>query len=371
MATYGTDIDRIFDEKVYMRYGVYLDNVEKNDLLQEALVQSIENKYDALSEQKEFDDLNSVIKLNQIFELNNNKIYTTSIPIKNIQIGNPTTIITAIPHNLVTGDKVFFTEVQGTISAVIINIFFTVTVTSPTEFTIPLNSTTFVYISPSGHISQHQSSNSIPKLIYNYNHLLSVKAKYTQTLNLKVTDVSNTQPIRIKVDKRNNIKTSELLSLSGVVGNTNANGTFYVKKVNTYQFDLFQDKDFLIPTTGNGDYQGTGVVSRIYYKNARALFSDQKISIYENASVQSPKVERGEQMLQIAPYDSKCYEITIDYISDLLQNINVLDSVINLEDYYHIDFVYFVLNYAVNLYAQRVKDVELFQSSAIELQKEK
>lgn len=61
--------------------------------------------------------------------------------IDTISVGNPTTITTATPHGLVSGDYVFFNEITGT-NANLLNLQTAeITVTSTTEFTVPINTT--------------------------------------------------------------------------------------------------------------------------------------------------------------------------------------------------------------------------------------
>lgn len=370
MATTGIDLNRIFDAKIDKAYSGFYNSIKKNDLFKEALTKSIEERYRGLDEQKEYDDLSSLIKLNQVFALNNNKIYVTPIHISDISGALTKTVTTTIPHNVIAGDNVAFSDVQGLTTTPAINgISFAVISATGTTFTIDVTATSGTYIANSGQIIKVTSSSGIDKLIGDYNHLLAVKTKYNQQLNCKMIDASNAQPIRIKVDKRNNLKSGDKIEISGIIGNTNANGTYFIKKINSFNFDLYLDKDFLNPITGNGVYQGISSITRPLYKYVTNLFSNQKISAYEMATIDNPKVERGNQMLQIAPYDYVCSEISIDYISDTIQGIDVADAVVNLEDYYHIDFLYFVLDTAANLFSQRIKDDELYKTSSVELSK--
>lgn len=62
----------------------------------------------------------------------------TVIPITNISIANPTVVTTAVPHGLVTGDKIV---VAGSNSTPTINGQQSVTVTDATHFTVPVNVT--------------------------------------------------------------------------------------------------------------------------------------------------------------------------------------------------------------------------------------
>lgn len=58
-----------------------------------------------------------------------------------ITVGNPTTITTSTNHNLVTGDIVWFNEIQGTAASLLNNKTFSVTVTGNTTFTVAVDTT--------------------------------------------------------------------------------------------------------------------------------------------------------------------------------------------------------------------------------------
>lgn len=366
----GTDVSRIFDSKKL--YKGFLNNTRKNDILKEALVLEIESTYDELIKQDNFDDIDSAIKTDKVFAVNNNFVYVLPIPITTISIGSPAVVTTTIPHNIITGDLVYLTGVLGTINT-INGAFYTATVTSSTTFSVPFNSTGLVYTSGSGHISQHQDLNSVPKLIPDYNHLLTVKFKYNQVIpNVRIVDATNTQPVVITLNTRNNnIKTGEQITNFGIFGNPNANGTFYVKKLGSLKYQLFRDRDLTISVSGNGNYTGGGNIVRPVYHYATPMFSYKKISDYDKPDIFKPKFERAENSIKALPNDSVCQELTCDYISSSLVYIDCTNAAIDLENYYPNDFLYQVIDRAVVLFAERFKDTELLSGALMEEQKAK
>lgn len=82
------------------------------------------------------------------FWATNNKPGFSFQGIASITSGNPTTITTSSPHGLITGDWVFFNEITGTIAASLNLKAFQITVTSPTTFTVAINTTGMTVISP-------------------------------------------------------------------------------------------------------------------------------------------------------------------------------------------------------------------------------
>jgi len=205
-------------------------------------------------------------------------------------------------------------------------------------------------------------------MVTDYNHLLSLKAKFYQQLTYQVSSISETQPIGVTLTSiNNNIVTKDKINVSGILGNTNANGDFYVNKVNRKTFNLFYDQDRTKATTGNGSFGGLATLKRIFYEYCTAWLSHTKISKYDDPKVDKPKFERGDKMLQVAPYDYVCAEITMDYISNALVYIDITDNSIDLTDTYPLDFLYQVIAKAKNLFAAEVKDPSLYQSSENEI----
>lgn len=77
----------------------------------------------------------------------NNKPGFQFEPISAIAVGAVTTITTSAPHGLVTGDYVWFNEITGANAASLNGKTAQVTVTSPTTFTVPINTTGMIITS--------------------------------------------------------------------------------------------------------------------------------------------------------------------------------------------------------------------------------
>jgi hypothetical protein len=74
------------------------------------------------------------------------------------------------------------------------------------------------------------------------------------TASLTVTEASNTSPIQITTSAANSLTTGQTVVISGVNGNTAANGTFVITVVDSTHFTLNG-------TTGNGAYTSGGTVN--------------------------------------------------------------------------------------------------------------
>lgn len=360
---YGTDVKRIFDAK--KTYKGFLSNTKANDLFREALVLSIEDIYENLQTQGDYDAILKSIKVNQIFSLNNNRIYTAPLDIVNITHPANFVLTTLLPHNMKVGDSFTIANVAG-FTTPVNGVRVVTAITSTTSLGFAATFTGGTYTATTGKITAHSLS-AIPKMAADYSQLLTVKTKYTRNVGVKVTAISKTAPITYIVDKKNNnIKTGELLSISGVLGNTNANGNLYVKKITSTKFSTYYDKDLTIPTSGNGSYLGSATLKRTYYKYCTPISSQTKISEYEVATIANPMVERGNNQLLFYPTDYTCEEITMDYLTTDLIYIDCTNSTIDLIDSYAEDFLYSVINRSVQLFADRFSDQGLQQSSMVE-----
>ena len=368
----GVEANREFQREIYKSYSSFYNPIKTADLFKKALFQSITSRYNSLVDQSSYDDLSGVIKLNKVFQLNNNVIYIFPLDIAGItQLGTTFIFNFTQPHNVNVGDMIFFTGIQGTGTIPTLNTFpFIVQNAFYGQFTFSITSAAVgVYTPKTGALtSVFDNAGNIPKMAADYYDLLSLKAKFTQLLNYKVTDTSNTSPIQVSLDTiNNNIIDNDRINISGVIGNINANGDFYTKKINRKTFSIFYDKDLSNATSGNGIYNGIANLQRIFYKTATILFPNQKIAEYSDATILSPKIERGDRQLKIAPYDSVCYEISMDYISTAVVFIDPTDNKIDLEDHYPISFLYSIIEKAVQLFAAEVKDNELYQTSSVEV----
>lgn len=364
----GTDFTKAFNRKIGKSYSAFYNSTKLDALFKEALIIWVEGKYNSLVNQDSYDAINTIIKTNSVFELNNNRIYEIPVPISLITpSASPTAITTTLPHNLITGDLIYLTGVAGTISTINAQ-FFSVIVTGTKTFTVPFNSTGLVYTASTGQIAQHQSSGSVPKLVPDYSHLLAVKFKYNEPIpNIRITGATNTQPITVTLSTRNNnVKTGDKITNSGIFGNSNANGTFYTKKLGALKYQLYTDKYLSQGASGNGTYTGGGMLTRLLYNYATPLYSYKKISPYDTPDVYNPAFERADGFIKANPTDVTCTEASIDYLSTSTVFIVSTDTSVNLEDTYDTINLYQIMDKAVELFFLETKDFQSMQAEQIE-----
>lgn len=281
----GLELFTYFSEKVQQNYTGYLSTLEANRLFKQALFQALENKYRNLAEQREYDNITSLIKTEQPYTPVGNQLTTT--------IG--------------TG------------------------------------------------------------VIPDYNHLLAIKAKFTVDLFITLSAASNATPIVITVDQRSNLRTGDNIEITGVIGNTNTNGIFYIKKLSDFKFSLYSDEFFQVPISGNAAYISGGTVSRVYYNYCKRYFSDQKIGVLATPTVDYPKFENAQNLIKIYPTNQVCQQITIDYITTLAVIPDVSNNVIDLELTYPFQFLQYLVTVASEIFTGQVKDGEQQRTQEIDL----
>jgi hypothetical protein len=81
-----------------------------------------------------------------------------------------------------------------------------------------------------------------------------------------VTGASNASPVVITTPAGLNLSNGQVVGISGVAGNTAANGTFYAKTTgySPGQFALYSDSGLTAPVAGTGAYTGGGTVKPNY-----------------------------------------------------------------------------------------------------------
>jgi hypothetical protein len=152
----------------------------------------------------------------------------TAISITGASNTSPITVTTASPNALVSGAQVGISGVEGNSSA---NGIFIITVVSPTSFT--LNGSTGKGDWTSGGTVGFMALPADP---------------------FPITGASNTSPITVTTASPNPLLSGAQIALSGVQGNTNANGTFIITVVSPTSFTLNG-------SSGNGIWTSGGMVA--------------------------------------------------------------------------------------------------------------
>lgn len=360
----GANLSLYFDQKVSASYTGYLDNTKKNRLFKDALIAVVERTYKQNEEVKTWDELTYVTTVSNLFTPSNNVLDTAALQIVGVlPVGATFRITTRLPHNIVTGQVVTISGVAGTGGITNANGTFTATVINATSFSVSFALAAGAYTLNTGIVVTQAT-------ISDYWHLLAIKCLFnTPIYGVKVTDATNRTPIAITVNNRNIIRTGSQVVISGVTGNTAANGTFYARVRNDFQFDLYSDVNLQTPVVGTGAYVSGGIVSIVNNNYASPLTSKMKQGVLNTPTPKDPYFEIANDLIKIHPLSQPCTTVKIDYIRVPQVVIDVADAVTDLTLYYPEKFLYAILNEASVIFAQMTRDPELFQEANIDQRK--
>lgn len=353
----GVEFYATFKNKANASYTSFVDATKANRIFREALIKSTDRKYLTLDEQKTFDEISAIITTEQVFSINNNKIFTAPISITNITFGGGlATFTTLFPHNLVTGDSVTISGVLGLTPNP--NGVFTVIVTSTTTFTI-------VFVLPIGTYTAGSGQIVFSKLVSDYGHFYSVRCKFTELqIGLYVTNTAGASPIGLTFNQRNKFRNSSVIQLQNMTATPAANGVFYYRKDTNNKGRLYTDEDLTIPSTGGVTSTiSQGTINYIWYNEAKEKFADRNIDPYQEATVELPLFETADKFLKFYPANKICSQITLSYFKNLTVFIDARDNTFDLSLVYPEKYQSFIMDIALRIYSIPARDILLTQES--------
>lgn len=221
-----------------------------------------------------------------------------------------------------------------------------------------------VYVPVSNEVDLIQGGSGIA----DYHHTMNVRAKFVEPIQSNyIESASNTTPIRIGLYRNSNLRTGQQVVISGVTGNTNANGTRYLKMLKPNLYELYSDINLLTPVSGNGSYTGSvGQISRVYYNTAYDLKSNRKFSTLSEPTLKDPYYEIADTVMKVYPITYPCSEITVDYVS-VPPVITITDNVIDLLETYSQRFIDFIADQTSRLMGMYIRDLQLMNQEQSEI----
>jgi len=360
MPITGLTLWRNIQQKSDQAYTDYFDTTKANRLLYDAYIMAIQQVYRSSDKDFQKEAISSLTSTNKSYSVNNNQIYTAPLQIIDVAYsGLVVTITTQLPHNILANQTFTIADVAG-VSGV--NGLRTASI-------VTANTITFsVSFAPSGTYTARTGIVTYDNMIDDYWHVLSLKAQFTEKIyDLNITRATNTTPISIRLNKRSNVR-AEKLSIRGVTGNTAANGEYYLKPLNYFDYAIYTDQNFQNPVAGSGAYVSGGNLWRSYYNYCKPVVSDTKIGVLNRPNTFDPGYELADGLIKIWPLESQCSEVTIDYIKKPYVTISTTDDTTDLLLYYSNDFLLMVQDTASKLFGEYARDQELINISSIENQ---
>lgn len=329
----GAELYQKFQQNIGKPYTGYYDVAKANRAYKEAYPFVIQDIYNnRLERQNEWDEMSYLVALNQARVPTANKVFHRPIPITSVTyVGSIITIGTEIEHNLVPGDTFTPLNIDGTLTFVA-----DLNGTLQTVATI-VDSSTFTYdntIVPTGAHTAGTGELRVTKSYWDYSHLLYAQLRFIQPSTYAIVDATNSSPIRISFAVRNSLRSGSRVRITGALGNTNANGDWYLKQLNEKLYGLYSDENFQVPSVGNAAYTGGASLSLISEREMKPKFYDQKGAIYGFPTPNSPYFQQGLLQFYLYPLSIPCERMTLDYIRRPPIEIDCGDNNIDFERYY-------------------------------------
>jgi len=348
----SSELFKVLQQGADLNYSAYYDNVSANRFFKQGLINAAENIYlNRLTNQNAFDELNFLISTDQVYSLNNNRIYVHDLLISNVTFVTTTiTVTTELAHNFIVGDSVTTSGIAGFATNNPNGTYTILTTPTTTSFTYTAAS------APTGTYTANSGMVTSSKIIADYWHYFFGKAKFTVPTTYSITASTNSSPIRITLNKRSFFRSYDIVTIAGITGNTNANGTRYLKMANETQYFLYSDATLQTPVVGNGTQGGTGTISQVLYSPLKFKRSDEKGNLYGQPSEANPYYQESKQFIKILPSTIPCSEITIDYLRVPQRFIDVGDAVFDFDLWYPKQFQYAIINHTALLMAEALRD---------------
>jgi hypothetical protein len=213
------------------------------------------------------------------------------------------------------------------------------------------------------------STNEVSLITNKINHILSAKAKYyTLLTDTVIVSVSNTTPIIVELFNPNNIRKGDRLLITGIAGNTAANGEHYVTPLNRFKFALYSTPGTGSPVAGNGDYApSAGVsISKVSYNYCQLIKADEKISAWKTGTKRFPLYEYSETFAKFYPNDALegfPAEVTMNYVTSDVRTIDLTDGVFDYTTIYPEKFIYNVISFAAKSFDLSFRDYTAAQAA--------
>ena len=345
----GLDLKRLFEDKIDNSYSDYVSDPKMQRAFDNAFLRVIENKYRGLDTQKEFDELSELLVIDRNVVVNNNRFRTKPIPLDSVA---GTTFTFSAEHNLIAGNT--FT-VQDTGTG---NDGLTFTVASVTN-TIEVETTT----SGVPVTSNTGSVVSEDIMLEDYLHILAMKVNMYSLLE-NDTDplykLYNGTPAVVEFFRPAKIRTFD--RVAGIILN-NPSGTAYVKQISEFKYEIYSDKDLLVPFTvlNVPSPLPTIKAAKVHSNWAKYLQSDRRISRSGEPTLINPRFNQDRNFFLVHPQDKVTISVSVDYIRKPNISILVTDNSLDLSLFYSETLLNRLTDEAVKMFYQEVRDPNQYQ----------
>ena len=345
----GLDLKRLFEDKIDNSYSDYVSDPKMQRAFDNAFLRVIENKYRGLDTQKEFDELSELLVIDRNVVVNNNRFRTKPIPLDSVA---GTTFTFSAEHNLIAGNT--FT-VQDTGTG---NDGLTFTVASVTNTIEVVTTTIGVPVT-----SNTGSVVSEDIMLEDYLHILAMKVNMYSLLE-NDTDplykLYNGTPAVVEFFRPAKIRTFD--RVAGIILN-DPYGTAYVKQISEFKYEIYSDKDLLVPFTvlNAPSPLPTIKAAKVHSNWAKYLQSDRRISRSGEPTLINPRFNQDRNFFLVHPQDKVTISVSVDYIRKPNISILVTDNSLDLSLFYSETLLNRLTDEAVKMFYQEVRDPNQYQ----------
>ena len=351
--TTGAEFYNFIKNGIDQNYTGYLNSTRANRLIRASEIRIAEKLYSTNKTEKTSDELSPLTLMNQVITVRDNRFYTGPLRITAATfIGSIVSVTTDSDHQLQVGDSLTISDLQG------LNINNTYTVlTVPTP-----NQVTFTQIGVVGVWVQGTGSISTPFMFANILHPLAIETTFTDNELLDIEFVSTANVPYIRFDIRNKVRNNTKIRILNALGVTGLNGDFYCKQRNRTSVYIYTNEALTIPAVLSGTYQGSGQAKIIVSEYSTRMHSDRRIAPSSQADVWAPKYGISNNSIILFPTNSICDSVKVDYMRYPPITIDVLNTTLDLEQYYDFKYLMKIVDEAVVSFMLQVREPEQAQA---------
>ena len=348
MVTTGLSFTKEFDRRTDKSFNDYYAPSVLKRFFRRAVQLAITDKYNNFDNQKRNDELRSFLVYKKSVGATSGRIMLQ--PIAVIGYDDTTGVITtAYPHNALVAQTISVSIVGATGSYIGDVVVSAVT---ETTITIPTGVTTGAFVS--GEVVT-------PESLTDYMHLFAIRASYRFAGEDDIKAITcSPQSIYIHLTNRSKLRDKEQIIVADVVGATGANGVKYVRQAGNRKYQLFEDKDLLVPTVATSAYLSGGTISTVRENACFPIKPDiEYIQKVDKPSKSFPRYQIADNALILEPATDSV-SARVDYIK-LPFEIDPEDDTINLNLYISEEMIQYILDYAARLFDLETKDINSLQ----------
>jgi hypothetical protein len=356
----GLDLSLLMDARVDDAYSDFSSDPQKQLLINDAFIRIIEDKYKVVgSSQKELDEVSNFIASGVEVPVRSNRFRVRPFSISAIAYNG--TIITfsiSTPFNdIIVGDSFTVSNVGGVVG---VNTTFVATAVTANSVTAVDPGATGVYLAGSGRLT-------VDSMYSDYLHMLSIKCRMSPKrsgLNVFKMDGDGVTGT-LSFYRPSSFRSEDMAAIFNPVGmiGVPASGIVYLQKLNRFNYKLFADQYLTTPIPLTGTYVGGASVKPISYRSARYFGPDSDISQLSAPTPEIPGVRLADSFMNVYPESYDCDMVKMDYVKVPEVTIDVTDANTELLNFYTERFLNRVIDEALKLYYERVRDPNQFSVS--------